>query len=123
MLSLDEDALVCDLAETYHVYDWRSLPLRTAATLASGLGVTSRIKTKMGGLCVPLDVLIEAGIQDRLSLLVWAKTKDAQHGRNRPAMLTDELLDRKDEDSLSFASGEDFERFRAGFLDQGEQDG
>lgn len=122
MLSLDEDALVCDLAETYHIYDWRALPLRTAATLASGLGVTSRIKTKMGGLSVPLDLLIEAGIQDRLSLLVWAKTKDAQHGRNRPAMLTDELLDRKDEDSLSFASGEDFERFRAGFI-QGEQDG
>lgn len=122
MLSLDEDALVCDLAETYHVYDWRSLPLRTAATLASGLGVTSRIKTKMGGLSVPLDLLIEAGIQDRLSLLVWAKTKDAQHGRNRPAMLTDELLDRKDEDGVSFASGEDFERFRAGFI-QGEQDG
>lgn len=122
MLSLDEDALVCDLAETYHIYDWRALPLRTAATLASGLGVTSRIKTKMGGLSVPLDLLIEAGIQDRLSLLVWAKTKDAQHGRNRPAMLTDELLDCKDEDSLSFASGEDFERFRAGFI-QGEQDG
>lgn len=122
MLSLDEGALVCDLAETYHVYDWRSLPLRTAATLASGLGVTSRIKTKMGGLSVPLDLLIEAGIQDRLSLLVWAKTKDAQHGRNRPAMLTDELLDRKDEDGVSFASGEDFERFRVGFI-QGEQDG
>lgn len=122
MLSFDEDALVCDLAETYHVYDWRSLPLRTAATLASGLGVTSRIKTKMGGLSVPLDLLIEAGIQDRLSLLVWAKTKDAQHGRNRPAMLTDELLDRKDEDGVSFASGEDFERFRAGFI-QGDQDG
>ena len=122
MLSLDEDALVCDLAETYHVYDWRSLPLRTAATLASGLGVTSRIKTKMGGLSVPLDLLIEAGIQDRLSLLVWAKTKDAQHGRNRPAMLTDELLGHKDEDGVSFASGEDFERFRAGFI-QGEQDG
>lgn len=122
MLSLDEDALVCDLAETYHIYDWRALPLRTAATLASGLGVTSRIKTKMGGLSVPLDLLIEAGIQDRLSLLVWAKTKDAQHGRNRPAMLTDELLGRKDEDGLSFASGEDFERFRAGFI-QGEQDG
>ena len=122
MLSLDEDALVCDLAETYHVYDWRSLPLRTAATLASGLGVTSRIKTKMGGLSVPLDLLISAGIQDRLSLLVWAKTKDAQHGRNRPAMLTDELLGHKDEDSLSFTSGEDFERFRAGFI-QGEQDG
>ena len=123
MLSLDEDALVCDLAETYHVYDWRYLPLRTAATLASGLGVTSRIKTKMGGLSVPLDLLIEAGIQDRLSLLVWAKTKDAQHGRNRPAMLTDELLDRKDEDGVSFASGEDFERFRAEFINQGEQDG
>lgn len=34
MLNLSEDALICDFAETYHIYDYRSLPLRLVATLA-----------------------------------------------------------------------------------------
>jgi len=43
MIRDDEDALICDLAETYHIYDYRSLPLRLVATLAAGLRDTSRI--------------------------------------------------------------------------------
>lgn len=43
MILTDEDALICDLAETYHVLDYRSLPLLTAATLASGLRSDARI--------------------------------------------------------------------------------
>ena len=39
MLALDEDAFICDMAQTYHVYDIRSLPLPYLATLASGLGM------------------------------------------------------------------------------------
>lgn len=45
MIRQDEDALICDFAETYHIYDYRSLPLRLVATLAAGLGDTSRIIT------------------------------------------------------------------------------
>ena len=30
-----EDELICDMAETYHVLNWRELPLKTAAILAS----------------------------------------------------------------------------------------
>jgi len=43
MIATDEDALVCDLAETYHVLDYRMLPLKTAAALASGLRSDARI--------------------------------------------------------------------------------
>ena len=45
MIRNDEDALICDLAETYHIYDYRSLPLRLVATLAAGLRDNSRIIT------------------------------------------------------------------------------
>lgn len=45
MIRDDEDALICDLAETYHIYDYRSLPLRLVATLAAGLRENSRVKT------------------------------------------------------------------------------
>ena len=50
MLALDEDAFICDMAQTYHVYDIRSLPLPYLATLASGLGMDSRIRLKAHGL-------------------------------------------------------------------------
>lgn len=43
MIATDEDALICDLAETYHVFDYRGLPLKTAAALASGLRNDARI--------------------------------------------------------------------------------
>ena len=45
MIRDDEDALICDFAETYHIYDYRSLPASLAATLAAGLRDTSRIAT------------------------------------------------------------------------------
>ena len=46
MIRDDEDALICDLAETYHIYDYRSLPVHLVATLAAGLRDTSRISMK-----------------------------------------------------------------------------
>lgn len=49
MLSLDENALICDLAETYQIYDYRSLPVFTVAALSAGLRENSRIMTIMRG--------------------------------------------------------------------------
>ena len=36
MIFTDEEALICDLAETYQIFDYRSLPVRTVATLSAG---------------------------------------------------------------------------------------
>ena len=49
MIRFDEDALICDLAETYHIYDYRSLPVKLVATLSAGLRDDSRIKLKAAG--------------------------------------------------------------------------
>ncbi len=35
MIAVDEDALVCDLAETYGIYDYRQLPITRVAVFAS----------------------------------------------------------------------------------------
>lgn len=43
MINTDEDALICDFAETYHIYDYRSLPLHMAGIFACGLRPDSRI--------------------------------------------------------------------------------
>ena len=44
MIALDEDALTCDLAETYGIYEFRLLPPAKIAVLACGLSEDSRIK-------------------------------------------------------------------------------
>lgn len=112
MVALDEGALICDFAETYHILDYRALPATQAATLASGLRENSRIKMKMAGVQHPIDVLLLAGAVDRLSLLLWAQTKDGGKGRNRPdsvfAALTEQTKNNNG-NVIPFESGREFE--------------
>lgn len=91
MVAADEDALLCDFAETYHVLDFHTLPARLAATLAAGLPDTSRIRMKMTGTRATALLLLQAAILDRLSLLVWMQTKDGRKNRRRPKSIA-ELL-------------------------------
>lgn len=119
MIKIDEAALICDLAETYQIYDYRRLPPTMVAVFSCGLGPESRIKMKLSGQKVPLDTLLMAGINDRLSLLLWAKTKDGQKGKNRPESLVDALTGEKQiktDEIVSFDSGEEFEKSRAKLL-------
>ena len=114
MINEDEDALICDLAETYNIYDYRQLPPLKVAVFSLGLRENSRIKMKLSGQTVPLEIMLLAGIADRLSTLVWFQTKDGQKGRNRPQMLTNLLTNTKQENSdvEAFHSGEEFEKAR-----------
>ncbi|VNT15766.1 phage protein [Streptococcus pneumoniae] len=121
MINLDEDALVCDLAETYQIYDYKQLPLNQVAVFAYGLRDDSRIKQIMSDQIVPLETTLLASIVDRLSLSLWLQTKDGQKGVNRPTsiaeMLTKNHKEERDErDYLVFESGEDFENYRKALL-------
>lgn len=119
---LDEEALICDLAETYHIYDYEQLPLTTVAVLSCGLRENSRIKLKINNQSIPIETLLLAGLSDKVSLLLWAKTQDGQKGRNRPAMILEALnpVSEKPKDTLVFHSGEDFERVRKELISQVE---
>lgn len=116
MIKLDEEALVCDLAETYHILDYRQLPADLVAVFSAGLREDARIKLKMRGQRLSLDHFFLAGILDRLSLLLWMNTKDGQKGRNRPKLTLDSVFDKQNKRELSFASGEEFEKRRAELL-------
>ena len=121
MINLDEDALVCDMAETYQIYDYKQLPLNQVAVFAYGLRDDSRIKQIMSDQIVPLETTLLASIVDRLSLSLWLQTKDGQKGVNRPTsiaeMLTKNHKEERDErDYLVFESGEDFENYRKALL-------
>lgn len=121
MVATDETALICDFAETYHILDYKGLPLRLAAALASGLRDGSRIKMAMSGATVGSDTALLAAAVDRLSLLVWSKTKDAEKGRNKPKSMLAMLLkdDRPKDDLEKFDTAEEFEAARKRILQGG----
>lgn len=112
MISLDEDALYCDLAEYYGLYDWKSIGLLNLSKLACGLRDESRIMQKLSGSKVKRDSIILAGILDRLSLLIYAQSKDARHNRNRPKSLVDVLTENKETQNQGFYTSEDYENKR-----------
>ena len=84
MISADRDALICDLAETYGIFDFRALPVSLLATLAVGLREDSRIKMNLAGARATRSELLLAAAVDRLSMLLWAQTEDGKNGVNRP---------------------------------------
>ena len=87
MVATDEDALICDLAETYQIYDYRRLPLKMVAVFYFGLREDSRIKMKMNDIGVPFETLLLAGIQDKLNVFIWLNTMAGIKGRNKPYSL------------------------------------
>lgn len=91
MIEFDEDALICDLAETYNILDYRSLPPSLVATLSVGLRDNSRIKMKASGLNVSQDTLLLASIADRVEMFRYGFTDAAKNGKKPPALLVDML--------------------------------
>ena len=112
MISADRDALICDFAETYGIYDFRALPLSLVATLASGLRDDSRIKMRLSGTKASKTEILLAAAVDRLSMLLWAQTEDGRNNVNRPKSILAIITgDENDEKSISsFESAADFEK-------------
>ena len=117
MINTDEDALICDLAETYGIYDYRSLPLKTVAAFSVGLRANSRIKMKLSGMELEPDIYLLAAIVDRLSILLWRQTKDGTEGINPPELI---LVNSSKVKNKGFTTGEEFEKFRESIL-KGEE--
>ena len=114
MIAKDENALICDFAETYHIYDYKSMPPKQAAILAVGLSLDSRIKRAVNGTRFPIDTLLMAHMVDALNVLVWFQTKDGQNGTNRPGSILSILMDEKKADEFAtFATIEEYEAARA----------
>ena len=116
MLRTDETALICDLAETYGILDWKALPLKTAAALSAGLRDNSRVKMKLSGQKIDSDTALLAAAVDRLTTLVWFKTKDGVNNRNRPESILSRLMEeeqkQKEKDFRTFRTPEEFEAAR-----------
>ena len=117
MLETDEEALICDLAETYGIFDYESLPVQTVAALSIGLRGDSRIKMKMTGSVLTQSDLLLTVIADYLALILWSKTKDGKRGRNKPKPLRDVISNAgKKKDIVGFETTEDFDKARRQIL-------
>lgn len=114
----DEEALICDLAEVYNIYDYRQMPPSYIAVLAKGLDNDSRIKQSFTGLKVTEDYLLQSLIFDRLNLLLWmfGSSKD----NSEPVSLYEQLINKSktSERKSGFESGEEFEERRLELLRQ-----
>lgn len=116
MIRKDEDALICDLAETYQIYDYRQLPANLVAVFSVGLRESSRIRMSLSEEKLTIEQTMLAGILDRLSILLWSKTKDGQKGINQPKSIIESVNEKPKEKITSFNSGEDFMKFREKFV-------
>ena len=118
-MKFDEDALLCDLAETYQIYDFKQLPLTKVAVFSLGLKDDSRIKMKIRSQKLDLEKLLLMSVADNLKILLWSKTKDAQKGRNKPVLWSSALDEPKQKKEIVFNSGKDFENERERLLKEG----
>ena len=105
---MGEDELICDLAETYGIYDYKALSPSLVATLTIGLRDDSRIKMKLTGQKRSLEQMLLALIFDDLNLILWSRK--GKHRGRRPDSVFKRLTENRHKDELkSFATPEEFE--------------
>lgn len=123
MMATNKTALICDLAETYGVLNYKEIPVETLAALSVGLRENSRIRMIMTDNKVEQDVLLLAAAVDRLTFLAWSKTKDAEKGLNRPRSIVDIITGKpqKENDIMAFNTAEEFEAARAEIIERIER--
>ncbi len=114
--------LICDMAETYHVFDWRALPGRLAAALAAGLREGSRVKMAAAGQKVSTGTLLSAICADALRVRIWQNSRDGMRGKNPPSSIVEMLLEvSADKDSgEGFAESAEFMAWREKMLGGGD---
>lgn len=112
MICRDEMSLACDLAEVYHIYDYKNAAAFLSGGVFMGLRPDSRCKMLLSGDKVTLDTLLAAMIYDKLAWLQWAKTKDGARGVNIPETVVSKLLGDSESKTRGFTSIEEFEKAR-----------
>lgn len=108
MINLDETALICDLAETYHILDYRSHPVTLVAALSAGLRGNSRIKMLLADLSVEPELLLLATIADRIEMFRFGFTDGKSE--NQPVSIVEKLCGRSKKSGFSgFDTPQEFE--------------
>lgn len=113
---------MCDLAETYHIYDMYQHSPSRIAVFCNGLGADSRVKKALNGLNdsgLSLRYLLAVEI-DAIHMLIHTLSGSGK----APASIADIITGKKRESAgtgnqMTFESAEDFETVRAEILKGG----
>ena len=110
--------IICDLAQYYGIYDYHAYRPSYIYILVDGLQDNSRFKLKMSGMKTTTDTMLSAIACDYLAKLWWAKTEDAEKGRNKPISILSQLLEDNAENNKKdgFDSVEEFNTARSRLL-------
>ena len=102
--------MICDLAETYHILNYKELPPDLVATLVIGLSPDSRVKRKLRGEKLTLVESLLAIIIDDLNLILWQRSKS----KKKPASFYEKLSEEEKpkEELMVFDSPEAYEEWR-----------
>ena len=120
MLKLDEDAVICDLAETYGIYDYKNMPPLQVAIFCGVLPDNEILLLNIKVKKYKLDSMLLASIVDRLGILIWAKTKDGSKGRNKPKSILESInKPPKVNEGVAFETSEEFEIMKDKILKEG----
>jgi len=105
-----EDLMICDLAETYGIFNYQGYSPVLVGTLVFGLPDESRIKRRITKSNLTVNQILLAKIADELAFQSWAQTKDAQKGKNRPKSILQALLgEPKQQEYDTFETFEEFQ--------------
>ena len=104
--------MICDLAETYGIYDYKAMKPSLIATLAVGLPDSSRIMRKYSGVNLTTDQMLLALIVDGINIGIWQRSGAKR--RKRPQSIFQKLTkpEKKKDELMSFRTAEDFEAWR-----------
>lgn len=117
MLAEDEDAVICDLAQVYGVFDYTEIPLSLAAALACGLPPESRIMRRLSGHKLDTTTMLLATAVDLLAVLCWRQTEDGMKSWNPPASVLAALKgEKKEKPIVAYRTAADFEAERRRIL-------
>lgn len=117
MIRHDSDLLECDLAETYHIYNMRELSPRRIALFSVGLRDNSRIKTKLSGIPVDFNTLVDVSVSDKLSIIIKMLSGPEAP---EPTLLTSMFLENEKPSSIGFNSGDEFMEYRKSLINKQE---
>lgn len=118
--------MICDLAETYGILDYRSVPARLLGTLLVGLREDSRLMQAYAGTRGSLEQIMLASLIDSMNLLLWSRTEDGRKGRNKPTRIAPYYLGKEQKkqkrtDIETYSSLDEFYRARQAAIERIEK--
>ena len=118
MIATDEDSLICDLAQYYHVFDYRSMTVESVATLAAGLPEDSRIMRKLYNQNISKSELMLAAIYDDFNYFLYSLTPDGKKGIGKPVSIVEKWMNINDDEQqiMAFDSVNSYEKTKERIL-------